>query len=124
MPVNSNAKGKRGERALAAYLTSLGFPARRGVQYRGGTDSPDVVSDGLDGVHIECKFGVHGLDFGTAIFDEAWEQCTRDAGGKHPALFWKPTGARQWRLTTCDPGRSRFTLGDDGLIQTFLQSLT
>lgn len=49
----SRDKGKRGEREFAKFLTAHGFPARRGVQYQGGPDSPDVV--GLPGWHIECK---------------------------------------------------------------------
>lgn len=49
----SRDKGKRGERELASKLREYGFDARRGVQYRGGSDSPDVI--GLDGVHIEVK---------------------------------------------------------------------
>lgn len=52
----SREKGKRGERDLAAELNRVigpGANARRGVQYQGGADSPDVVID-LP-LHIECK---------------------------------------------------------------------
>jgi len=49
----SRDKGKRGEREVAELLRDCGIPARRGVQYAGRPDSPDVV--GLDGVHIEVK---------------------------------------------------------------------
>lgn len=49
----SRDKGKRGEREVAAILRDHGFDARRGQQYKGGTDSPDVV--GLTGFHIEVK---------------------------------------------------------------------
>lgn len=49
----SRDKGKRGEREVAELLRDHGIPARRGVQYAGGTDSPDVI--GLEGVHIEVK---------------------------------------------------------------------
>lgn len=49
-------KGKRGERELAAYLKALGFTtARRGVQFQGGNDSPDVVCEELPHLNIECK---------------------------------------------------------------------
>lgn len=52
--VNSRQKGKVGELELAAFLREHGFDeAKRGVQYRGGGDSPDVV--GLPGFHVECK---------------------------------------------------------------------
>ena len=48
-------KGKRGERMHAKVLRELGFSdARRGVQYAGGPDSPDVV--GIPGAHAEVKF--------------------------------------------------------------------
>jgi hypothetical protein len=48
-------KGKRGEREAAAELAVVfGCDARRGVQYQGGPDSPDVVLEGV-AVHVECK---------------------------------------------------------------------
>jgi Holliday junction resolvase len=53
MPKNSKRKGKEGELELAKFLRDYGVGARRGQQYEGGTDSPDIVSD-LDW-HIECK---------------------------------------------------------------------
>lgn len=53
--INSRAKGAAGERELANYLTTHGFAARRGCQFSGGPDSPDVVCGDLHGFHIECK---------------------------------------------------------------------
>ena len=50
----SKEKGKAGEREVAALLRSYGFTARRGQQFAGGGDSPDVVHD-IPGVHIEVK---------------------------------------------------------------------
>ena len=59
MPINSKAKGKRGELELATILRSHGWTdAKRGVQYKGGADSPDV--EGIPGVHFERK-RVRGL---------------------------------------------------------------
>lgn len=52
--VNSNSKGKRGELEAAKLLKDHGFEARRGQQYSGGDDSPDVVH-GMEGFHIEVK---------------------------------------------------------------------
>lgn len=49
----SREKGKRGEREIASLLREYGYDARRGVQYKGGQDSPDVI--GLPGTHIEVK---------------------------------------------------------------------
>lgn len=54
MSKRSRDKGKRGEREAAAVLRAIGIDgARRGVQYQGGPDSPDVVA--IPGVHIEVK---------------------------------------------------------------------
>ena len=51
----SKEKGKRGEREAAAELGQLlGVDARRGVQYQGGPDSPDVILDGV-AIHVEAK---------------------------------------------------------------------
>ena len=51
----SKNKGKVGERELAAELRRLlGIEARRGVQYCGSPNSPDVVAD-ISGVHVEIK---------------------------------------------------------------------
>jgi len=52
---NSNQKGKRGEREAAKAVSAvLGCSARRGQQFCGGGDSPDIVVD-LPGVHFEVK---------------------------------------------------------------------
>ena len=51
----SREKGKRGERELAALLRHEGFEARRGQQYSGGGDSPDVICGDLPGLHFEVK---------------------------------------------------------------------
>lgn len=49
----SREKGKRGEREASNFFKSYGYETRRGVQYHGGPDSPDVV--GLPDMHIEIK---------------------------------------------------------------------
>lgn len=58
MAVNGNRKGKVGEREVANILKERGHGARRGQQYEGSSDSPDVVTD-LHGafadVHLEVK---------------------------------------------------------------------
>ncbi len=51
---NSIQKGKAGEREFANYLKSFGIEARRGQQFSGGGDSPDVVHS-LPGIHFEVK---------------------------------------------------------------------
>lgn len=55
--INSRKKGSHGERELVHYLIDHGFDARRGQQFKGSPDSPDIISDMLTkaGIHIECK---------------------------------------------------------------------
>ncbi len=53
--MNSRAKGCRGEREFRDFLLERGHDARRGQQFSGGSDSPDVVSDVDDIVHWEVK---------------------------------------------------------------------
>jgi len=53
--MNSRQKGKVGEREFASLLREHGFEARRGQQFAGSPDSPDVVSPALAWLHIEVK---------------------------------------------------------------------
>ena len=53
--MNSRSKGKRGEREFASLLRENGFDARRGQQFSGSPDSPDVVSEALAWLHVEVK---------------------------------------------------------------------
>ena len=71
--VKSRNKGARFEREVAGILRDNGFEARRGCQFAGGQDSPDVVSDFP--FHIEAKF-VEKLNLANAL-----EQAKRDSGG-------------------------------------------
>jgi len=83
----SREKGKRGEREAAAELGSLlGCTARRGVQYQGGHDSPDVVLEGVN-VHVEAK-RVEALNLYAAL-----EQARQDAGDKVP-MVWHRRNAK------------------------------
>lgn len=75
----SRDKGKRGERELAAKLRDFGYDTKRGVQYHGGEDSPDVK--GLPGIHIECK-RVEALRL-----YEALSQAKGDCGEKMPVVM-------------------------------------
>ena len=53
--MNSRNKGKVGEREFASLLREHGYDARRGQQFSGSPDSPDVVSDALAWLHFEVK---------------------------------------------------------------------
>src|SRR5215510_11300606 len=89
MAVNSRLKGARAERELAAFLRERGVAARRGQQFRGGADSPDVVAE-LPGVHLECK-RVEQLRLWEAV-DQAKAQA---APGSMPTV-WHRSNRRSW----------------------------
>ena len=74
--MNSRNKGKVGEREFAALLRENGFDARRGQQFSGSPDSPDIVSDALGWLHVEVK-RVQTLNLA-----EACAQAKRDSCGK------------------------------------------
>ena len=73
MALHSKNKGKAFEREVAEFLRRYGFEARRGIQFRGGQDSPDVISNFP--FHIEAK-RVEKLNIYSAL-----EQSKNDAGG-------------------------------------------
>lgn len=73
--MNSKRKGNIGEREAASFLREHGFSAaRRGCQFRGSPDSPDVT--GVPGWHLEIKR--------TERFKlrDAVAQASGDSGGK------------------------------------------
>lgn len=88
--MNSKQKGARGERELASRLREYGYNTRRGVQYCGSPDSPDVV--GLPYIHIECK-RVEKLNLYDAI-----AQAKHDAGNKIPTVFHRKNNC-EWLVT-------------------------
>lgn len=74
MPINSRSKGARGEREWRDELRAQGYMrARRGQQFAGGPDSPDVVCDELKHIHFEVK-RTEKLN----VYD-AYAQAVRDA---------------------------------------------
>lgn len=89
MAINSKAKGKAAELELAAFFREHGFDeARRGVQYKGGSDSPDVT--GLPGYHVECKRVERGN-----LYD--WlDQAKRDAAPDIVPLVCHRRNHREW----------------------------
>jgi hypothetical protein len=89
--MNSREKGKRGERAWRDELRAQGYDARRGQQFAGGGDSPDVISE-LP-FHFEVKF-VENLNL-----RDAMEQAARDAApGKPPVVAHKRSNS-PWLVT-------------------------
>ena len=87
--VSSIEKGKRGERELRDFFRDHGFTARRGQQFSGGGDSPDVVHN-IPGIHVECKRTE------TLQLWPAMDQATHDAApGNIPVVFHRPS-RRSW----------------------------
>lgn len=88
--INSRAKGCRGEREWRDMLRAEGYEARRGQQFSGGTDSPDVICGDLPGLHFEVKRTEGGNPY-------HWiDQATRDAGSaKLPIVAHKRNG-KDW----------------------------
>jgi len=85
----SRQKGKRGEREAAVELGAiLGVDARRGVQYQGGPDSPDVVLDGVP-IHVEAK-RTERLSLWAAI-----EQAKADAPAGAVPIVWHKCNRRE-----------------------------
>jgi hypothetical protein len=98
--MNSRTKGKVGEREFAALLREHGFDARRGQQFSGSPDSPDVVSDALAWLHVEVK-RVQNLNL-----TDACAQAERDQTGsgltKNKKLAWVVAHRRNhqpWLIT-------------------------
>ena len=81
--MNSREKGKRGERQWRDELRANGYDARRGQQFSGSPDSPDVICDALGWAHFEVK-AVERLNI-----EDAMAQARRDAGAKVPFVAHK-----------------------------------
>ncbi len=94
MSRSQREKGKRGERDAAKALTAalrLETPARRGVQYQGGTDSADISVD-IEGIHWEVKFVER-----ESI--RAWmQQAQEDAGSAVPVVLHRKSRS-PWLVT-------------------------
>lgn len=89
--MNSKQKGKRGEREWAEYLRSKGYEARRGQQFSGNPDAPDVVSN-VPNVHFEVK-RVEKLNI-----QKAMRQATDDSGTKIPVVAHR-VNEGEWLVT-------------------------
>ena len=89
MGAMSRNKGKRGEREAAELLRAHGFQARRGQQFSGSPDSPDIAHD-IEGVFIEVK-RTERLNVYAAL-----EQAKQDRrAGDIPCVFHRQNG-REW----------------------------
>jgi hypothetical protein len=89
MGLRSRNKGKVGEREAAAEIQRLfGVEARRGCQYSGSDESPDIVT-AIPELHFEAKrceaFRLY----------PAMEQAAADAGDKVPVVLHRANN-RPW----------------------------
>ena len=88
--MNSRTKGKVGEREFAAFLREHGIDARRGQQFSGSNESPDVVA--ALPYHIEVK-RVERLNLMSAC-----KQAARDSEGK-PWIVAHRVNHGEWLVT-------------------------
>ena len=90
--MNSREKGKRGERQWRDELRANGYAARRGQQFSGSPESPDVVSEALGWLHVEVK-RVQNLNL-----TDACVQAEGDCGGK-PWIVAHRRNHAPWLIT-------------------------
>lgn len=91
MSINSNQKGKAGEREFAALCRKYGFKnARRGQQFS-GIEGKDVV--GLEGIHIEVK-RVERLNI-----DKAMKQSIEDSKEGEIPIVAHRKNREEWKVT-------------------------
>lgn len=105
-PVNSRAKGARGELQLAHRLTELGYPAERGQQRKGGSDSPDVICPSLP-FHLEVKVYADCQMFSPAMLATWDAQARKDCGKRPPVIVhkWRRSG---WWVRVLPWGRKPY----------------
>lgn len=118
--MNSRQKGKVGEREFASLLREHGYEARRGQQFSGGTESPDVVCEALAWLHFEVK-RVQSLNL-----TDACVQAEGDCGGK-PWIVAHRRNHAPWLITMRAETFFGFlggTLPPDGGEQQTNQSVT
>lgn len=87
--MNSRQKGARGEREFAQYLRDRGYEARRGQQFSGSPDSPDVVCHDLP-FHLEVK-RVERFNAYSAM-----EQAATDCGPEQTPMVVHKRNRKEW----------------------------
>lgn len=90
---NSPAKGKSGELEWVSWLKkNLGINARRGRQFKGTPDSPDVISD-LESIHWEVK-RVEKLNL-----EKAMAKAVEDASPEQIPVVAHRRNRAEWHIT-------------------------
>jgi hypothetical protein len=90
MAKKGKRKGKDGELELAALAKECGFMARRGQQYKGAPDAPDVIIETPVPMHHEVKR--------TESFQlyAALSQAKEDAGPADIPVVWHRRNNSRW----------------------------
>ena len=101
----SRQKGKRGERLCARELSEqLQVPIRRGIQFAGGTDSPDCLIEVPTTLHIEAKL-VEKLNIYLAM-----AQAVGDASTDKIPLVWQKRSRESSLITIRTEDLAAFVL--------------
>lgn len=111
--MNSREKGKRGERQWRDELRAAGYDARRGQQFSGSPDSPDVVCDDLPWAHFEVK-AVERLNVEAAMKQarrQARPALTKRGPAQIPIVAHKRNHSR-WLVTMDAESFFRLVRGD------------
>ena len=92
--INSDTKGKVGEREWASILAEHGYPARRTAQVRGTVDSFDVESSGpqpLERWEVKRYADTKRLNITTLL-----RQCVDEAEGESFGLAFRSDKEQWW----------------------------
>tara|TARA_R110000796_G_scaffold222525_4_gene338720 strand:+ start:227 stop:562 length:336 start_codon:yes stop_codon:yes gene_type:complete len=92
--INSRQKGAAGEREFANFLTDHGHEARRGQQFSGSPDSPDVVCKSLNDFNIEVK---RREKFSLNNVYEAIAKALEDDPDRWPMIAYRSNG-KKWMI--------------------------
>ena len=90
---NSKRKGKVGELEVANYLKNKGLTAKRGQQYQGSPDSPDVICENWPNIHIEVKRDEH------LNIEKAMQQSSKDSGPQQIPIVIHRKNREKWKVT-------------------------
>ena len=98
MPINSRQKGARAEREVRDFFKAQGYTsARRGQQFAGGADSPDVIVPELPWLHVESKM-VEALNIYNAMRQSIKDSNCANVPGKIPTVFHRRNN-EEWHVT-------------------------
>ena len=94
MAINSKKKGAQGEREFSKWLFNnlQQYSARRGIQFSGSADSPDVTHD-IHGIHFEVK-RVERLNL-----EQAMKQAIKDSEGRSVPVVAHRKNRGDWHMT-------------------------